>query len=127
MESEAFVNSMASATGVICGAGFETPAEALFLRKKLLVVPMKNQYEQQCNAAALDALGVVVMKNLKPRHLHRLNAWLLSDDRVIVDYPDQTEQIIDQVLATRIETSTSRSVPKPKKFRSFLLQKILNR
>lgn len=127
VETLAFVKSMASAEGVICGAGFETPAEALFLRKKLLVVPMKNQYEQQCNAAALDALGVTVMKNLKPRHLHRLNAWLLSDDRVIVDYPDQTAQIINQVLAASGETFMPRSIRKPTKFRSLLLQKILNR
>jgi hypothetical protein len=35
---------------------FETPAEALFLGKKLLVIPMTGQYEQECNAAALAAL-----------------------------------------------------------------------
>ncbi len=99
VDNEAFISSMASAAGIICGAGFETPAEALFLRKKLLVVPMKNQYEQQCNAAALDALGITVMKNLKPRHLHRLNAWLLSDDTVTVDYPNRTGEIISKLFA----------------------------
>jgi len=45
------------ATGVFCGAGFETPAEAMFLKKKLMVIPMKGQYEQQCNAAALEEIG----------------------------------------------------------------------
>ncbi|MDZ7648230.1 MAG: hypothetical protein U5K54_14210 [Cytophagales bacterium] len=42
VDNEAFTLSMASSTGVLCGAGFETPAEALYLRKKLLVVPMKE-------------------------------------------------------------------------------------
>src|SRR5690606_14148250 len=53
IDNENFIKSMASSEGVLCGAGFETPAEALFLKKKLLVIPMKNQYEQHLNAAAL--------------------------------------------------------------------------
>src|SRR5690606_38174368 len=59
-----FISSFTSCEGIICAAGFETPAEALFLNKKLLVVPMKGQYEQLCNAAALKQLGVPVMKKL---------------------------------------------------------------
>ncbi|MDQ4141665.1 MAG: glycosyl transferase, partial [Bacteroidota bacterium] len=50
INNEAFVKSLATSAGVLCGAGFETPAEALYLGKKLLAVPMKSQYEQQCNA-----------------------------------------------------------------------------
>ena len=39
--------------GILCNAGFETPAEALFMDKKLFVIPIHNQYEQECNACAL--------------------------------------------------------------------------
>ena len=46
-----FEKSMARCKGIICGAGFETHAEALFLRKKLLVIPMKGQKKQHKNAA----------------------------------------------------------------------------
>ncbi len=60
-----FIKSLVTCTGVLCGAGFETPAEALFLKKKLMVIPMKGQYEQQCNAAALKTMGVPVLKKLK--------------------------------------------------------------
>ncbi len=56
IQNEKFLNNLASAEGVLCGAGFETPAEVLYLQKKLMVIPMKGQYEQQCNAAALKAL-----------------------------------------------------------------------
>ena len=59
--STAFVESMVTAQGVFCGAGFQTPSEALFLKKKLLVIPMKGQYEQQGNAVALKLLGIPVM------------------------------------------------------------------
>ena len=37
--AEGFLRCMASANGVLCGAGFETPAEALYLGKSLMVVP----------------------------------------------------------------------------------------
>ncbi|WP_435525387.1 glycosyltransferase family protein, partial [Chryseobacterium indoltheticum] len=44
--------------GILCNAGFETPAEALFMDKKLFVIPIHNQYEQECNACALDKMGI---------------------------------------------------------------------
>src|SRR5690606_8676020 len=52
INSAAVIRSMASSEGILCGAGFETPAEALYLKKKLMVVPMKNQYEQHLDTAA---------------------------------------------------------------------------
>jgi len=96
--NEAFIASMASCTGVLCGAGFETPAEALFLQKKLMVIPMKGQYEQQCNAAALKDLGVPVISSLKSKHIKHIQEWIGSDKHVQVDYPDLTEELIDSLL-----------------------------
>ncbi|WP_066836844.1 glycosyltransferase family protein [Rufibacter ruber] len=100
INNEQFVQSMASSAGVLCGAGFETPAEALYLQKKLLVVPMKRQYEQHCNAAALAAMGVPVIKSLKSKHLPTIAEWLAHGQVVPVHYPNETEQIIDLVLET---------------------------
>ncbi|MEA1786529.1 glycosyltransferase family protein [Arenibacter sp. GZD96] len=96
--NEAFVNSMAGSSGILCGAGFETPAEALFMNKKVMVIPMKGQYEQQCNTAALREMGVPVMKSLKKKHLNDLIQWVESTTVIPVDYPDITERIIDQVI-----------------------------
>ncbi|HWK59290.1 MAG TPA: glycosyltransferase family protein [Parapedobacter sp.] len=98
--NEAFIQSMATSAGVLCGAGFETPAEALYMKKKLLVIPMKNQYEQHLNAAALEEMGVPVIKNLKAKNDIAINAWLNSKRTVTVDYPDCTQDIIDNLLAT---------------------------
>lgn len=98
INNEKFIQSMASSTGVLCGAGFETPAEALFLGKKLLVIPMKNQYEQHLNAAALKAMGVPVVKSLKPKYALAIAEWLESDERIAVDYPDNTQAIIDMII-----------------------------
>ncbi|MEJ7683854.1 MAG: glycosyltransferase family protein [Segetibacter sp.] len=91
ISNEAFITSMASAEGILCGAGFETPAEALFMNKKLMVIPMKGQYEQQCNAAALKDMDVPVIKSLKLKHADKIKNWLETGKRVKVDYPDNTE------------------------------------
>ncbi len=96
--NSAFIESMASSKGVFCGGGFETPAEALFLKKKLLVIPMKGQYEQQCNSAALKEMGVPVLKTLKLKHLDKIKKWIKTDAIVEVDYPEITELIVDKIL-----------------------------
>ncbi len=98
----AFLESMASSTGVLCAAGFATAAEALFLKKKLMVIPMKSQYEQHCNAAALKSLGVAVMKSLKKKHYDKLESWLLDGKVVEVDYLDVTEEIVDKIIADHL-------------------------
>jgi len=93
-----FTASMAASSGVLCGAGFETPAEALYLGKKLMAVPMKNQYEQQLNAAALKQMGVPVIKNLKPKFEPAIREWLENGKPVQVNYPDMTQEIIDRIV-----------------------------
>lgn len=98
INNAAFIKSLVTSTGVLCGAGFETPAEALFLQKKLMVIPMKGQYEQQCNAAALKEMGVPVLKKLKMSKTEIINDWATSGELIEVDYPNITEQIIDEIF-----------------------------
>lgn len=98
INNKAFIKSMAESEGVLCGAGFETPAEALFMKKKLLVIPMKNQYEQQLNAAALKEMGITVIKSLKPKHHETILNWLNNATVVKVDYPDTTREILETVF-----------------------------
>ncbi len=100
ISNEGFVKSMINAIGVLCGAGFETPAEALYLKKKLLVIPMKGQYEQQCNAAALKKMDVPVIKSLKKKHLPKIENWINNEQAISVEFKDQTEEIIDKILTT---------------------------
>lgn len=98
IDNSAFVNSLISSEGILCGAGFESPAEALFLNKKLLVIPMKNQYEQHCNAAALKLMGVPVVKSFKKKYIEKIDNWVASTNKVTVDYKDNTEEIIDMII-----------------------------
>jgi uncharacterized protein (TIGR00661 family) len=104
IDKDLFMKSFASCKGIICGAGFATPSEALHLNKKLLVIPMKQQYEQQCNAAALKKMGVSVLKSLKKKHLHKVEKWLYNKNKTIeVDYPDETELIIDRIIDENVK------------------------
>ncbi len=98
VENGAFLKSMASSKGVLCGAGFEGPAEALFLGKKLMVMPMEGQYEQQCNAEALAQMGATVIKSFSRKYEFHIRHWLISPARVAMDYPDQTADIVAQVV-----------------------------
>jgi len=107
IENEAFIKSMLSCTGILCGAGFETPAEALYLKKKLLVIPMKGQYEQQCNAAALATLNVPVLKSLKAKHLDKIKSWTREKQSVPVFFPDITEEILNRVIRENITPAIS--------------------
>ncbi len=101
--NDLFVSDMAKSRGVLCGAGFETPAEALFLNKKLMVIPMRGQYEQACNAAALELMGVPVLKNLRNKQFEKISAWLESDVRVKVNYPDLTRIIIRKLFEVNVQ------------------------
>jgi uncharacterized protein (TIGR00661 family) len=107
INNEAFIKSLVSCTGVFCGAGFETPAESLFLKKKLMVIPMKGQFEQQCNAAALKEMGVPVMKKLKQSKLERIRNWVKNGAIIPVDYPNITRQIIEEIIEKNDTNATA--------------------
>ena len=107
IENEAFLQSMAASKAVLCGAGFETPAEAIFMGKKLLVIPMKNQYEQQCNAAALAEMGIRTLKSLKKKYVLEIKTWLEHSRALQIDFPDETESIVEKILQSAQSLITS--------------------
>lgn len=131
INNDSFIKSLAAAEGVLCGAGFETPAEAMFLGKKLMVIPMKNQFEQYCNAAALNNLGVPVLKSLKKKYTDRIRSWLDATAKISVNYPDITEQIIDALFKKHFESNFNTAIRlgskanSEKEFRKMSLKKII--
>ncbi|MFM7486772.1 MAG: glycosyltransferase family protein [Cytophagales bacterium] len=93
-----FIESVVSSSGVLCGAGFETPAEVLHLNKKLLVGPMKSQYEQHCNAAALKKLGVPVLKKVKKKSVKKIAQWLEEAKPLNLSFPDVTADAVEHLF-----------------------------
>jgi len=52
-----FIDDLASARAVIAGGGFTLMGEAVYLRKPMLSVPLRGQFEQVMNARYLQRLG----------------------------------------------------------------------
>ena len=102
IQQKAFLKSLASCTGTLCAAGFGTTSEALYLKKKLLAIPMKAQYEQICNATVLKTMDVPIMKSLKKKHADHLEKWLNKGKIIEVNYPDITADIVGQIVDTHV-------------------------
>jgi uncharacterized protein (TIGR00661 family) len=109
IDADNFTDSLRTSEGVLCGAGFELPAEALFLNKKLMVIPMMGQYEQLCNAESLKKIGVLVLDKLCLLHRRTISLWLMQSNQIVVNYPNRTEQIIDTIFndLTPLENASS--------------------
>lgn len=98
VNNELFNKSLASCEGLFTGGGFEGPAEALFLGKKLLVAPMKFQYEQQCNAYALKQFGLPVVWGSNKNWLPVIKNWVNNPQEHQFHFPDETAAVIDKVV-----------------------------
>jgi uncharacterized protein (TIGR00661 family) len=89
--------SFTSCEGILCNAGFETPAEALYMGKKLCVIPMKNQYEQECNAAFLSEMGITTLSDFK-KSVHEIRHWVDNGKPLKIQYPDITKEILEKII-----------------------------
>lgn len=98
IDQATFVNSLEQCGGVLCGAGFELPAEAIHLQKKLMVIPLTGQYEQSCNAYALEKLGYTAIEDLDLIHHRTVNYWLNTQSIGGITYQDNTDMIAQKVL-----------------------------
>jgi uncharacterized protein (TIGR00661 family) len=98
INKKAFNQSLITCTGIITGAGFETPAEAMFLKKKMIAMPIKGQYEQQCNAAALEKLGVQILKRLDENFDKVFFKWINDANPTTITYRHTTESIIECLM-----------------------------
>jgi uncharacterized protein (TIGR00661 family) len=98
IENEPFINSLAASDGLLTAGGFESPAEAIHLRKKVMMIPMSNQYEQQCNAVAARDLGVTVVKEIDKDFTEKLTSWLNFACPLNINYPDITAKIIEDLM-----------------------------
>lgn len=98
VNNEAFNQSMANCEGLLTGGGFEGPAEALFLQKKVLMIPMKDQYEQQCNALAASKLGVPVIYDVDDTFVSKIKNWVEGDNHIKVNFPDETAAIVENMV-----------------------------
>jgi uncharacterized protein (TIGR00661 family) len=90
---ELFQENLRHSHGVITSAGFQTTTETLYLKKRLYCIPIKGQYEQECNAIALSNLGV------ETGSLEKLGSFLKSENLPKINWEDSTDNIINIILS----------------------------
>ncbi len=98
ISNENFTNSMISSLGVITGAGFETPAEALYLGKKLMCLPILGQYEQLCNAESLKEFGVTVINKMENDFHLKIENWLNSKTLTQLSLTNSSYEIVQHTI-----------------------------
>ncbi len=92
--TEGFLGDLAACRGVIASAGFSLISECLYLKKKMLLLPLAGQYEQIINAHYAENLGLgLSSEKLDGQSLTRFLAEIeepFGDDERIL-WPDNDE------------------------------------
>jgi uncharacterized protein (TIGR00661 family) len=94
----AFTNSLISCHAIITAGGFETPAEAMYLNKKLLSIPILNHFEQECNAEAMKKLGIKVLKKIDNNFGNHFTHWINQDNSVKISLTHSTNDIVEVLM-----------------------------
>lgn len=105
VDTQLFNQSLIHCTGIITGGGFETPAEALHLGKKIISIPIRSQYEQQCNAAALQEMGVLCLKTIDDTFPDHFEQWISNPVHPKADYSHSISQSLSYLFAAGRPTS----------------------
>lgn len=98
VNKQLFQESLIHCHGIITGAGFETPSEAIYLGKKLICIPTRGQYEQLCNAAALEKMGITCLKKIDTNFNQRFQHWYESAEPVSIQFRQSIPDIVDTVM-----------------------------
>ncbi len=107
VRNEDYLKSLEACRGLISGGGFEAPAEGLYLGKPMLIVPMRDQYEQKCNAEALKEFGVMSVDAVDAQFPSVVEQWLDETSTSIrIDFPNQTIPIVEHMMKTGLGVKT---------------------
>ena len=108
VNQEGFNESLIYSHGLITGGGFETPSEALYLGKKLISIPISGQYEQQCNAAALKAMGIPTMATLDESTKHILFSWVNDKNKPVPIQANDIPSTLDYMINSFTNINSSK-------------------
>lgn len=99
---ESFLKSFESCLGVVSSTGFETTSEAMYLGKKLLTIPIRNQYEQLCNAAAIEELGGRVIYAIDGTFRNKVEDWLVNSEVPNLPEISDEDELVQKILRAGI-------------------------
>ena len=101
-----FMYALLQCNGVITGGGFETVAEALYLNKPVFTIPIKGQYEQECNATAASKFDNVFKEPLSEVYLKEFMAVTkqigIRENDFEISTDEEVLQAIENVLYDQV-------------------------
>ena len=95
LNNTTFTQDITDCSGVITAGGFQTISEALYLGKKLFVIPIKKQSEQISNAKVLGGMGVKTSMELDAAEI---KTWLDNPNTLQIKFEDDLEKIVAAIL-----------------------------
>jgi len=113
--TEGFLADLAGARGVIASAGFSLISECMYLRKKMLLLPLAGQYEQIINGQYIQKLDLgISAENLDEptiaRFLDELDKPMSGDERILWPDNDRFFEIIQNEL-NKLDSPISIELP----------------
>jgi uncharacterized protein (TIGR00661 family) len=90
-----FTQDIIECSRVITAGGFQTISEALYLGKKLFVIPIKKQSEQISNAKVLSNMGVKTSTQLCSQEIAD---WIINSQPIKVKFDNDLPAIVDAIL-----------------------------
>ncbi len=109
-----FIDSIARCSGLITAAGFQTTAEAIHMGKRILTIPMKGQYEQLCNASALEKMGAMRLRSLSRDNIGDIYQWLAASAPQPRNYPEVADKIARSILSTGTNSAETSDIKVPR-------------
>jgi hypothetical protein len=70
----------------------------LYLGKKLLCLPIRGQYEQLCNAAALQMFNVKIVDKIDETFTESVQKWINGLNPVPLVLHQSTQEIVEKVI-----------------------------
>lgn len=95
INNNGFTQSMIRCYGIITAGGFETPAEAMYLNKKVMSIPIIDHFEQESNAVALKNLGIKVLDKIDEEFKEHFNHWVKEMHPIKLELQHSTEELVD--------------------------------
>ncbi|MEI6312373.1 MAG: glycosyltransferase family protein [Bacteroidota bacterium] len=95
ISKSAFKKDLMNCSQLISTAGFQTIAEALFMQKKILLIPIKGQPEQKANAIMLSKHHV---KRIRKLDVDKIHSWLFASESTPIVFTDDKKAIVQTIL-----------------------------
>jgi uncharacterized protein (TIGR00661 family) len=113
INSEKYLSMLANCRALVTTAGFESVCEAMYLGKPVMMVPVPNHFEQECNAidGVISGAGVTyksfdlsVLQEYLPKHIDqsaKFRSWCQSGKAMFLKeieafQPDQSKKAVSE-------------------------------